>query len=156
MLTFEQAREKARETIQELSRGGHGRECVILDEHVRECVRGWLFPYNTKKFLETGNPLDGMVGNGPVLVDRENGTVHVLPTGGLAVWLDEYDRTGMPPRAPAGMHWVGEGPALPFPSPRAVTRQASKAKYCGACGSPMPEDAKFCPNCGTDLAPYQR
>jgi hypothetical protein len=42
----------------------------------------------------------------------------MLPSGRYLVWLDEYDRTGVPPRSPTGkMRWIGKGPAKPFPSP---------------------------------------
>ena len=60
MLTFEQAREKARESILKLAREVRDQEFVILDDRVSERVRGWVFPYNTKKFAETKNPRDGV------------------------------------------------------------------------------------------------
>jgi Immunity protein 35 len=118
MLTFEQAREKALETILKLAREVGGQEFAILDDRVSERARGWMFPYNTRKFVETRNVPDGVGGNGPIFVDRNNETVHILPSGGYSNWMDEYDRTGVPPRAPTGrMRWVGEGPAQSFPSP---------------------------------------
>jgi len=118
MVTFEQAREKAQEKLLELARQVPALEIVIHDEGIRERARGWMFPYNTRRFFETRHPSDGLVGNGPIFVDRESGNVYVLPSGGYRSWLDEYDRTGVAPAVKGGMRWIGKGPAPPFPSPR--------------------------------------
>ena len=40
---------------------------------------GWLFYYNSKAFIETGNFRDALAGNGPIFVDW-NGAVRELPT----------------------------------------------------------------------------
>ncbi|SNY40219.1 hypothetical protein SAMN06297129_0702 [Pseudooceanicola antarcticus] len=36
----------------------------------------WCFYYNTKEAIETGNPLAGLAGNGPICIDAE-GTVRL-------------------------------------------------------------------------------
>jgi hypothetical protein len=57
-----------------------GIEVVILDNQTIEKEYGWIFFYNSKKFLETGNFRDGLVGNSPVLVERDTGKIHELGT----------------------------------------------------------------------------
>jgi Immunity protein 35 len=151
MLTFKEARQRAEKKILELAGESPGREYAILDSHVRERARGWLFPYNTTMYVQTGNPFDGVVGNGPVFVDRETGSVHVLPSGGFTYWLGEYDQTGIPPLPRTEMQWVGEGPELPFPSPRALDSRDHNDRYCANCGSPVTKEGKFCSSCGTEL-----
>lgn len=42
-------------------------------------LSGWLFFFNTEAYLETGNFLDGLAGNAPILIDRESGKI--FPTG---------------------------------------------------------------------------
>jgi hypothetical protein len=120
MLTIEEAREKAQQKLLEMADALPGREFVILNDRILEGTRGWMFPYNTKQFIETKNPLDGVVGNGPIFVDRQNGNLYVLPSGGYRRWLEEYDRTGVPPRITGEMRWVSSGaaPEFPLPHPR--------------------------------------
>lgn len=43
--------------------------------HVEEHRWGWMFFYNTKKWLETRSFRDGLIGNSPVFVTR-NGVFH--------------------------------------------------------------------------------
>jgi hypothetical protein len=57
-----------------------GIEVVILDNQTIEKEYGWIFFYNSKKFLETGSFRDRIAGNSPVLVERETGKIHELGT----------------------------------------------------------------------------
>src|SRR5664280_46258 len=82
MITFEQAREKAQLKLLALAREQLTSDFTILDGQVQERKRGWVFPYNTKRFVETKNPQDGLVGNGPIFVDRDSGEIYALPSGG--------------------------------------------------------------------------
>ncbi|HEV2990128.1 MAG TPA: YrhB domain-containing protein [Candidatus Angelobacter sp.] len=124
MITFEQAKEKAQRKLLEMASEVPQREFTILEDRILERSRGWMFPYNTKRFLETKNPLDGVVGNGPIFVDRADESVHVLPSGGYRHWLEEYERTGMPPRITGEMRWISDGPPPPFPSPQVPKRRS--------------------------------
>jgi Immunity protein 35 len=97
MLTFDETLAIATAWVANRAGEVPGRELVILDGHIEERKRGWAFPYNTKRFAETQNPLDGLLGNGPVFVDRATGEVHALGSARIRAWLEEYDRTGTPP-----------------------------------------------------------
>jgi hypothetical protein len=48
----------------------------ITEEH----EIGYVFFYNTKKYWITGDFMDAIAGNGPILVRRENAEVSVLPS----------------------------------------------------------------------------
>ena len=96
MLTFDEALARATAWVTNQAREVPGRELVVLNEHIEERKRGWALPYNTKRFAETHNPLDGLLGNGPVFVDKETGDIHALGSAKIHAWLEEYDRTGTP------------------------------------------------------------
>ena len=42
---------------------------------------GWVFFWNSRRFLETGDPRFALEGNTPFLVDRNDGTVRPIGTG---------------------------------------------------------------------------
>jgi len=48
---------------------------VVVDEHTIEKSFGWVFFYNSKKFVETGIFEDRLAGNGPVIVNKFSGDV---------------------------------------------------------------------------------
>jgi hypothetical protein len=48
---------------------------------------GWVFFYQTRKWLETGDFRHAMVGNAPIIVDRIDGNVLVT---GTALPVDDY------------------------------------------------------------------
>lgn len=52
----------------------------ILDEQTIERPYGWVFFYQSKKYLETGLISDALVGNGPILVDK-SGHAILIPSG---------------------------------------------------------------------------
>ncbi|NID17385.1 YrhB domain-containing protein [Luteibacter yeojuensis] len=54
---------------------------------------GWLFYYQTKEYLETGDPSSLLAGNGPMLIDRETGDLLILVTyRPVEVQIEEYAR----------------------------------------------------------------
>jgi len=48
---------------------------VVVDEHTIEKPFGWVFFYNSKKFVETGIFQYRLAGNGPVIVNKFSGDV---------------------------------------------------------------------------------
>jgi immunity protein 35 of polymorphic toxin system len=108
MLTFDETLAIAAAWVANRAQEAPGRELVILNGHIEERRRGWAFPCNTKRSAETQNPLDGLLGNGPVFVDRATGEVHALGSAKIRAWLEEYDRTGNaaghPPWLEIGWH----------------------------------------------------
>jgi hypothetical protein len=63
-------------------------EVQILEEHTIKKPYGWIFFYQSKKYLHSDSITDVLVGNGPVLV-LETGTIVQFPT---AIPIDEAIR----------------------------------------------------------------
>jgi hypothetical protein len=64
-------------------------ELVICDSDTRELDYGWVFFYNSKMFIETGDLRYALAGNAPLLVDKKSRTLIVL---GTAKPIDELLR----------------------------------------------------------------
>ncbi len=47
----------------------------IVQEHTMEIPKAWIFFYNSRKFIETGNVIHRLAGNGPIFVNKETGDV---------------------------------------------------------------------------------
>ena len=66
-------------------------EMVLYESATIERPFGWVFFYNSKSFIDTGNIGDDAVGNAPIIVDRRDGSVHVTGTAApLERYLDRY------------------------------------------------------------------
>jgi hypothetical protein len=50
---------------------------AILDEWTQEEDFGWVFFYESRRYVETKNPSDQLVGNAPIIIDRR-GRVHSI------------------------------------------------------------------------------
>lgn len=48
--------------------------------HEHEVVEGWLFCFQSLRYLQSGEISDALVGNGPIFVDRHTGEQHALGT----------------------------------------------------------------------------
>lgn len=72
-ITFKQAREIAEKQIEAWSHGDI--ELVILESETIEKWYGWIFCYNSKKFLETGNMSYAVVGNCPLFISKLSGEI---------------------------------------------------------------------------------
>ncbi len=75
MLTMEEAKKIA---LDEINAGvDPKRELIILDEYTRTKRYGWVFIYNSRRFIETGDILYALGGNGPIVVEH-NKRIHYL------------------------------------------------------------------------------
>lgn len=73
-------------------------DITLSDSPSSERRRGWTFSYQSDRFRQSRHPKDGLLGNGPMFVDKYTAQVFRLPSGGWPSMLDEYDKTGeMPP-----------------------------------------------------------
>lgn len=86
MMNKETARAVAAESIGEGRETPDGITLVIVDADTQEHAFGWVFFYNSKEYLETGDFIYAIAGNAPVVVLRD-GTVR---TTGTAQPLAEY------------------------------------------------------------------
>jgi hypothetical protein len=63
---------------------------LVMDEHTRELDFGWVFFYQAREYLETGDTEKMMVGNAPLIVDR-TGRAFVTGTAlSIEQYIDEY------------------------------------------------------------------
>jgi hypothetical protein len=51
---------------------------VLLDERTQEKPYGWVFFFNTRRFVESRDLVFALGGNGPVVVERETGRITLL------------------------------------------------------------------------------
>jgi hypothetical protein len=66
---------------------------VVIDEQTREIESAWIFFYNSKRFVETGNIIYHLAGNGPVFVNKKTGDVQfygALPP--LKAIIEDYEK----------------------------------------------------------------
>lgn len=59
---------------------GFNENIVIVDSLTVEKPYGWIFFYNTKEYLETGDFLYALLGNGPLVIERKTGKIVALPS----------------------------------------------------------------------------
>lgn len=78
ILSQEQALALAKAHVDEIA-DSVGDKFDVAVEKIIESDFGWIFFYNSKEFIETGNPISSLVGNGPIFV-KHDGTVHDLPS----------------------------------------------------------------------------
>lgn len=80
MITRDEARGIAASYIARLA--GDELPCEILDSQTLERSYGWVFFYQSRHYIETGDPTYLLAGNAPLIVDRltgkvtETGTAH--------------------------------------------------------------------------------
>ena len=66
---------------------------VIVDAGTIEKPFGWVFFYNSQKFIETGDYRYQLAGNGPVIVNRSDGSVEFCGTSrAVDALIEEYER----------------------------------------------------------------
>ncbi|GHU01662.1 hypothetical protein FACS1894154_11630 [Betaproteobacteria bacterium] len=79
-MTKEQAALCAQAYLDNLSRSDLGDRYVLIEESTIEKPYGWIFVFNSKKFLDTGNFIYALGGNGPIIVEKDTGVLHQLGT----------------------------------------------------------------------------
>jgi Immunity protein 35 len=62
-ISFDQARVIAEKTVRAIADSVNDEFVIVDNETIDE---GWLFVYNTKDFMETGNFRSSLAGNGPI------------------------------------------------------------------------------------------
>jgi Immunity protein 35 len=67
MLTKSEALELVSKGLQQMSRSAD--PFVVVEEKTIETPFGWVFFYNSKRFVETGEYQYQLAGNGPVIVN---------------------------------------------------------------------------------------
>ena len=90
MLTFEQARTLAECWVDVVTRS----TATVVDEATLTRPYGWVFFYQSKKYLETGASREVLAGNAPILVDRFGGEIRLTGTAyPVEHYLAECEKT---------------------------------------------------------------
>ena len=91
-MTKNEAQEIVKEYLVRLQKGTPY-EFVVMEDRTREEDFGWVFVYNSKEFVETGDLQWALAGNAPLIVDRFTGELHVTGTVyRVEHYIDEYRR----------------------------------------------------------------
>lgn len=78
-MTEKEARVIAERHIRALDKYGQY-DLVIVAEETITRPYGWIYFYATREFIETGNILHALGGNGPVVVESQSGRATSLPS----------------------------------------------------------------------------
>jgi hypothetical protein len=101
-------------------------ETVILDRATIERSWGWVFFYQSRAYVESGDVSHALAGNAPLIVERDSGRVLVTGTGEpIESYLHKFEVTGDPYGKP------GRRSAIPGCDPRDL-RFAGRAGLSGA------------------------
>ncbi|MDH3750122.1 MAG: YrhB family protein [Gammaproteobacteria bacterium] len=72
-------------------------EVVIVEDDTMQIEGGWVFFCQSRKFLETGDSMDMLVGDGPIIVSSSDGALH---TTGSAhppeFYIKNFQKCGRP------------------------------------------------------------
>jgi hypothetical protein len=67
---------------------------IVNDAWTLEKPFGWIFFYNSKKFLETGEFRYRLAGNGPVIVNKFDGSIQFLGSSpSELLLLEKYEES---------------------------------------------------------------
>lgn len=88
------AREIAAKHIEEGCATPDGVTPVIVDDQTIETEFGWIFFYQSREYLLTDDFSFCLVGNAPIIVDREDGSLHETGTAEpLEHYIENYRRS---------------------------------------------------------------
>lgn len=89
--------DEARRRVEEYLRNNMRRrpyDLVVVDKYTRQEDFGWVFFYNTQAYAERGDQRQALVGNAPLLVDRETGEIHMTGTAQPTdYYVEKYRRS---------------------------------------------------------------
>ena len=90
MWSYEQALESAKQWV----RLNSNNEAVVLEDVTITKPYGWVFFYQSRAFIETGEVGQRLAGNAPIIFDRFDGELRVTGTAEpIEHYLREYERT---------------------------------------------------------------
>lgn len=93
MLNRNSAKQKVEDFLKTPMMNSGSGEFVVLDESTIEKPWGWIFFFQSKRYLETGNVSDKLAGNAPIFVNRNSG--EPWPSGTakkLEQYISEYEK----------------------------------------------------------------
>jgi hypothetical protein len=92
MISEMQAIEIAKRHIDEQCRSVEGGVAIVGSCTVRKPY-GWIFFYNSARYLQTHDPLEALAGNGPLVVMGSDGSTYQLGSAlSPAVTIADFER----------------------------------------------------------------
>jgi hypothetical protein len=91
MITFQEARQIAEVEINKYQTLNND-SLIIVDDQTIEKEYAWIFPYTSKKYLETNDINYAIGGNGPLFISKLDGQVYAYRTGlSIEGMIDEHE-----------------------------------------------------------------
>ncbi len=85
MITFDEAVKKANEYLSNT-------EISVVITSQGRFSEGWFFCFQSREYIEHGDPSAQLAGNAPFIIDKDNGELYVLGTAQpLMAYLQEYE-----------------------------------------------------------------
>jgi len=70
---------------------------VLIEDATIEEDFGWVFFYQSQRYLESGDVSDMLAGNAPIIVSRVDGSLHETGTAhSLEFYVENFKRSGNP------------------------------------------------------------
>jgi Immunity protein 35 len=90
MISIEEGKQLALDELHKIEKISNI-ELALLESKTREFEYGWVFFYQAKEFILTGN-MDSLVGgNAPIIVDKYYKTVYITGTGNdISFYIQKY------------------------------------------------------------------
>ena len=68
-------------------------EVVILDEATQDHDWGWVFFYQSREYVETGEPTSMLAGNAPYIINKSTGEIVVTGTARPTIeYVQDYQK----------------------------------------------------------------
>jgi hypothetical protein len=73
---------------------GRRRDLALQQDRTMDTSFGWVFFYDSFRYLETGDRRFAAIGNSPLMIDRRDGNVYVAGTARpIDFYIREYERS---------------------------------------------------------------
>ena len=69
-------------------------DCIILNDQTIEKEWGWVFFYQSEKYIESKDFRDMLAGNAPIIVDKSSGKLSYTGTAReIEFYINEYEKS---------------------------------------------------------------
>src|SRR5262245_16264653 len=98
MIDVKKAREIAQEYLDRTnSRSRQVDKAVILDEVTEEHDFGWVFFYQSERFIATNDPMAQLYGNAPMIIRKSDGKLFLTGTARRTeYYVENFKKYGTP------------------------------------------------------------
>ena len=104
-MTRNEARERVLEFLRTME-SAVGFELALIHSRTLERGFGWVFFYDSKRHLETGDFRDGLAGNAPIVVTKKDGKIHETGTAyPIEHYLRQFERYAVSWRRMVSRRW---------------------------------------------------